>query len=93
MSFSIGLVIVMVCPLFIVVLDVNVRVINITGGYVRNNLHNSCCAYCTNWRKWRKLSAASLTQNFLHITQTLVFSVSVGVGVSSLEQYMKVGAA
>jgi hypothetical protein len=29
----------------------------------------------------------------LHITQTLVFSVSVGVGVSSLEQYMKVGAA
>jgi len=90
MSVSVGLVVVMDYPLFIVVLDVNVRGINIAGGCLLNNVHNSCWAYY--WRKWRKLSAVSLTQNFLNITHSFVFSVSVGVGVSSLEQYVKVSA-
>lgn len=92
-SVSIGLVVLMVCPLLIVVLGVNVRVISIAGGCLLNNVHNSCWAYCTSRRKWRKLSTVSLTQNFLHITNSFVFSVSVGVVVSSLEQYVKVSAA
>jgi len=70
MSISVGLVVVVVYPLFIVVLVVNVRVINIAVGWVLNNVHNSCWAYCT---KWRKLSAVSLTQSFLHITHSFVF--------------------
>jgi len=86
------LVVVMVYPVFIVVLGVNVRVINIAGGCLLNNVHNSFWANCTNWRKWRKLSTVSLTQNFLHITHSFVFSVSVGVSVSSLEQNVKVSA-
>jgi len=90
MSISIGLVVVVVYPLFIVVLDVSVRVINIAGGCLLNNVHNSHWAFCTNWRKWRKLSVVSLTQSFLHITHSFVFSVSVDVGVSSLEQDVEV---
>ena len=72
-----------------VVWDVNVRIINIAGGCLLNNVRNSCWAYCTNWRKWRKLSTVSVTQNFLHITHSSVFSVSVGIDVSFLGRYVK----
>lgn len=90
MSVSVGLVVVVIYPLFILVLDANVRVINIAGGYLLNNVHNSHWAFCTNWRKWRKLSAVSVTQSFLHTTHSFVFSVSAGVRVSSLDQYVEV---
>jgi hypothetical protein len=92
MSVWIGLVVVKGSPLFVVIVDVNVRVINIVGGCLLNNVHNSCGACYTNWSKCRQLSAVSLTQNLLYITHSFVLSVSIGVAVNSLEQYVKVSA-
>ena len=51
MSVSVGLVVVMVSPLFIV-LFVNVRVKTIAGGCLLNNVHNFCWAYSTNCKWW-----------------------------------------
>jgi len=73
MSISIGLVVVVVYPLFIVVLDVNVRVINIAGGCLLNNVHNSRWAFGTNFEKLKKIVSCKIDPEFLAYYMQLCF--------------------